>query len=151
MKLNTGYVRASGYAHKVRRVLFALVKGKVDPKEVVRAAGELNSKIFEEFQKLGVEKEDVVRISVEFSIKDGSIVWDYDTLSIEVYKKSEEERLAKAMEEVEARERELDQKIREVEELALKLRSVAEELVEKIEELKQEHTSLKLKAEMEES
>ncbi|WP_209475411.1 single- stranded DNA-binding family protein [Thermococcus stetteri] len=147
MKLSTGYVRASGYAHKVRRVLFALVKGKVDPKEVVRAAGELNSRIFEEFQKLGVEKEDVVRINVEFSIQDGSIVWDYDTLSIEVYKKSEEEKLAKAMEEVEARERELDQKIREIEELALKLKSAADDLVEKIEEFKQEHTSLKLRIE----
>ncbi|WP_456368622.1 single- stranded DNA-binding family protein [Thermococcus sp.] len=147
MRLSTGYVRASGYAHKVRRVLFALTKGKVDPKEVVRAAGELNSKIFEEFQKRGVDKGDVVRISVEFSIEDGSIVWNYDTLSIEVYKKEEEEKLARAMEEVEERERELDEKIREIENLALNIKGAVDELIEKIEELKQEHTSLKLKAE----
>jgi hypothetical protein len=147
MKLSTGYVRASGYAYKVRRVLFALTKGKVDPKEVVRAAGELNSKIFEKLQELGVDKGDVVRINVEFSIQDGSIVWDYDTLSIEVYKKGEEARLAKAMEEVEERERELEEKVKEVEELALKLKALTDELIEKIEELKQEHTSLKLRAE----
>lgn len=151
MKLNIGYVCVSGYVYKVRRVFFVLVKGKVDFKEVVRVVGEFNLKIFEEFQKLGVEKEDVVRISVEFFIKDGLIVWDYDILFIEVYKKSEEERFVKVMEEVEVRECELDQKIREVEELVLKLRSVVEEFVEKIEELKQEYIFFKLKVEMEES
>ena len=147
MRLSTGYVRASGYAHKVRRVLFALVKGEVEPKEVVRAAGELNQRIFEEFQKLGVAKDDVVRITVEFEVRDGEIVWDYDSLSIEVYRKSEEERLAKAMEEVEEREKELEEKVKAIEELALNLKRLIDELIEKIEELKQEHTSLKLKAE----
>ena len=147
MKLSTGYVRASGYAHKVRRVLFALVRKKVDPKEIIRASGELNMKIFEELQKLNVSKEDVVRITVDFQIKDGSIVWDYDSLKIEVYRKSEEEKLAKAMEEVEERERELEEKIKEIEEVALSLKRLSDELIEKIEELKQEHTSLKLRAE----
>ncbi|WP_297536192.1 single- stranded DNA-binding family protein [Thermococcus sp.] len=147
MKLSTGYVRASGYAHKVRRVLFALVKGKVEPKEVVRASAELNQRIFEEFQRLGVAKEDVVRITVEFTIEDGKIVWNYDSLNIEVYKKSEEEKLAKAMEEVEERERELEEKIKAIEEVALNLKRLTDELLERIEELKQEHTSLKLRVE----
>ncbi|WP_297508863.1 single- stranded DNA-binding family protein [Thermococcus sp.] len=147
MRLSTGYVRASGYAYKVRRVLFALTKGKVDPKEVVRAAGELNQKIFEKFQEMGVAKEDVVRITVDFDISDGQIVWDYDSLKVEVYKKSEEERLAKAMEEVEERERELEEKVRAIEELSLNIKKLVDELIERIEELKQEHTSLKLKAE----
>ena len=145
--MSTGYVRASGYAYKVRRVLFALTKGKVDPKEVVRAAGELNQKIFEKFQEIGVAKEDVVRITVDFDISDGQIVWDYDSLKVEVYKKSEEERLAKAMEEVEERERELEEKVRAIEELSLNIKKLVDELIERIEELKQEHTSLKLKAE----
>ncbi|MCD6523529.1 MAG: DUF2258 domain-containing protein [Thermococcus sp.] len=147
MKLSTGYVRASGYAHKVRRVLFALTRGKVDPKEVIRAAGELNQRIFERLLELKVDKADVVRITVPFEIEDGRIVWDYENLKIEVYKKGEEERLAKALEEVEERERELDQRIREIEETALRLKEIAEELLEKIERLKEEHTSLKLKAE----
>ncbi|WP_457742674.1 single- stranded DNA-binding family protein [Thermococcus sp.] len=147
MKLSTGYVRASGYAHKVRRVLFALTKGKVEPKEVVRASAELNQRIFEEFQRLGVAKEDVVRIAIEFTIEDGKIVWNYESLSIEVYKKSEEEKLAKAMEEVEEREKELEEKIKALEDVALRLKKLIDELLEKIEELKQEHTSLKLRAE----
>ncbi|WP_297469506.1 single- stranded DNA-binding family protein [Thermococcus sp.] len=147
MKLSTGYVRASGYAHKVRRVLFALARKMVEPKEIIRASGELNQRIFEEFQRLRVSKEDVVRITVEFEVKDGTIVWDYDTLKIEVYRKNEEEKLAKAMEEVEERERELEEKIKALEEVALNIKKLSDELIEKIEELKQEHTSLKLREE----
>ncbi|NJE10437.1 single- stranded DNA-binding family protein [Thermococcus sp. MAR1] len=147
MRLSTGFVRASGYAYKVRRVLFALTRKKVDPREVVRAAGELNQKIFEKLQELGVEKSDVVRITVPFSIEDGTIKWDYEGLSIEVYRKSEEEKLAMAMEEIEEREKELERQIKELEELALRLRETSEKIVEKLEELKQEHTSLKLRAE----
>ncbi|WP_048811148.1 MULTISPECIES: single- stranded DNA-binding family protein [Thermococcus] len=147
MKLSTGYVRASGYAHKVRRVLFALTRGKVDPKEVVRAAGELNQYIFERFQELGVDKADVVRITVPFEIQDGKIVWDYGSLNIEIYRRSEEEKLAKALEEVEEREKELEERISEIEETATRIKNLVEELLEKIERLKEEHTSLKLKAE----
>lgn len=147
VKLSTGYVRASGYAHKIRRVLFALARKKVEPKEIIRASAELNQRIFEEFQRLNVSKEDVVRITVEFQIRDGSIVWDCDSLRIEVYRKGEEERLAKAMEEVEERERELEEKIKAIEEVALNLKKLTDELIERIEELKQEHTSLKLRAE----
>ncbi|WP_258084890.1 single- stranded DNA-binding family protein [Thermococcus thermotolerans] len=147
MRLSTGFVRASGYAHKVRRVLFALTRKKVDPREVIRAAGELNQKIFEKLQELGVEKSDVIRITVPFRIEEGTIKWDYEGLSIEVYRKSEEEKLAMAMEEIEERERALEEQIKELEELALQLRETSEKILEKLEELKQEHTSLKLRAE----
>lgn len=147
MRLSTGFVRASGYAHKVRRVLFALTRGKVDPKEVVRAAGELNQRIFEKLGELGVEKSDVIRITVPFTIEDGKIEWDYENLKIEVYKKSEEEKLAMAMEEIEEREKALEEQIKELEELALQLKETSEKILEKLEELKQEHTSLKLRAE----
>jgi len=36
-KLSTGFVRVNGYANKVRKVLFALTRGKVVPENVVRA------------------------------------------------------------------------------------------------------------------
>ncbi|WP_010478748.1 single- stranded DNA-binding family protein [Thermococcus zilligii] len=147
MKLSTGYVRASGYAHKVRRVLFALTRGKVEPKEVVRAAGELNQRIFEKLQELGIERSDVVRITVPFKIEDGRIAWDYENLHVEVYRKSEEEKLARAMEEVEEREKQLEEGIKELEDVAVQLKALSEELMEKLERLKEEHTSLKLRAE----
>ncbi|WP_456366156.1 single- stranded DNA-binding family protein [Thermococcus sp.] len=147
MKLRTGFVRASGYAYKVRRVLFALTRGKVSPEEVVRAAGELNVRIFEELQKRGVDKGDVVRIGVPFRIEDGKVLWDYSGLEIEVYRKEEDEKLAKAMEEVEERERALEEKISRIEELANRLKELSNELLGEIEEIKQEHTSLRLRAE----
>ncbi|WP_048147904.1 single- stranded DNA-binding family protein [Palaeococcus ferrophilus] len=147
MRLSTGFVRASGYARKVRRVLFAIAGGKVPPQEIVRAAGELNRFIFERFQEMGVEKGDVVRISVPFAISEGGIRWDYDGLKIEVYRKSEEEKLAKAMEEVEEREKALEEAIAELSTLAQKLRELSEEIEEKIERIKAEHTGLKLRFE----
>jgi len=147
MKLRTGFVRASGYAYKVRRVLFALTRGKVSPEEVVRAAGELNVRVFEELQRRGVDKGDVVRIAVPFRIEDGKVLWDYSGLEIEVYRKEEEEKLAKAMEEVEEREKALEEKISRIEELANQLKELSDELLSEIEEIKQEHTSLRLRAE----
>ncbi len=147
MELRSGYVRASGYANKIRKVLFAVTRGKVDPKEVVRAAAELNQYLFEKLREMGVRKEDVVRISIGFSIEAGEIVWDYDSLRIEVYRREEEERLAQAMEEVEEREKALDEVIKELEKLAEQLRALSDEIVEKVEKLKQEHSGLKLRAE----
>lgn len=147
MELRSGYVRASGYANKIRKVLFAVTRGKVDPKEVVRASAELNQYLFERFREMGVRKEDVVRISIGFSIEAGEIVWDYDSLRIEVYRREEEERLAQAMEEVEEREKALDEAIKELEKLAEQLRALSDEIAEKVEKLKQEHSGLKLRAE----
>ncbi|CAB50025.1 DUF2258 domain-containing protein [Pyrococcus abyssi] len=146
-KLMTGFVRASGYANKVRRVLFAVTRGKVEPEEVVRAAAEVNKAIFEKLQELGVKKEDVVRISIEFDIVDGKISWEYDTLNIEVYRKEEEEKLALAMEEVEEMERTLEEVVMELENLANKLKEVTDSILSLVERIKQEHTGLKLKGE----
>ncbi|AEC52705.1 hypothetical protein PNA2_1790 [Pyrococcus sp. NA2] len=146
-KLMTGFVRASGYANKVRRVLFAATRGKVPPEEVVKAAADINKVIFEKFQEMGVKKEDVVRITLDFEIEDGKIVWKPETLSLEVYKKEEEEKLALAMEEVEQMERTLENVVVELENLANKLKGVTDEILALVERIKQEHTGLKLKGE----
>uniref|UniRef100_UPI0004540D7F ssDNA binding protein n=1 Tax=Pyrococcus furiosus (strain ATCC 43587 / DSM 3638 / JCM 8422 / Vc1) TaxID=186497 RepID=UPI0004540D7F len=146
-KLMTGFVRASGYANKVRRVLFAITRGKVFPEEVVKAAGELNKIIFEKLQEMGVKKEDVVRISVDFNIEDGKIVWNLDSLEIETYKKEEEEKLALAMEEVEHMEKMFEETVKELEALSDKLREISKEISELVERMKQEYTGLKLRSE----
>ena len=147
MELRSGYVRASGYANKIRKVLFAITRGRAEPEEVVRAAAELNQYLFGKFQELGVRKEDVVRISIGFSIDAGKITWDYDSLKIEVYRREEEQNLAQAMEEVEEREKALDEAIKELENLAERLRALSDEISEKVEKLKQEHSGLKLQVE----
>ncbi|RLF79457.1 hypothetical protein DRN34_04870 [Thermococci archaeon] len=146
-RLSTGFVRASGYANKVRKVLFALTRGKLNPEAVVRASAQLNQYLFDKFQEMGVKKEDVVRISIEFNIKNGEIEWNYDTLKIEVYKKEEEEKLAEAMKEVEESEKALEIAIEELSKLSEKLGELSEEIGQIIERLKREHTSLKLEFE----
>lgn len=131
-KLFTGFVRAAGYARKVRKALFAALKNKVEAKEVVRASAELNQKIFEKMQEMQVDKSDVVTIEVGFEVKNGKIEWNYDSLRIEVFKKEEEEKLSKAMEEVEKIENELENAIeelhhalQEVEDAMSKLKDIA--------------------------
>ena len=148
-RLVTGFVRAAGYANKVRKVLFAITRGKANPEEVVRAAAELNQHLFSKFQEMGVKKEDVIRIEVEFEIKDGRIEWNYDSLRIEVYKKEEEEKLAEAMREIEESEKALELVIEELSKLSEKLKELSDEISQLVEKIKQEHTALKLEFEKE--
>ena len=101
--LRTGLVIAGGYADKVRRVLFAQLKdaiksGQVEAKEVARAAGELNRLLYEIIvNKLGIDKGDVVRVTVEYVLENGSIKWKLDTLRIEAWQRIPEERIATAL------------------------------------------------------
>ncbi|AMM54099.1 single- stranded DNA-binding family protein [Pyrococcus kukulkanii] len=146
-KLLTGFVRASGYANKVRKVLFAATRGKVSPEEVVRASAEINKYIFEKLQEMNVKKEDVIRVSLDFDIEDEKIKWYPETLHIEVYRKEEEEKLALAMEEVEQMEKTFEEVVKELEDLANKLKEVTDSILNIVERIKQEHTGLRLKVE----
>lgn len=111
--LRSGYVIAGAYADKVRRTLFAqtrdLVKsGELTAQEVARAAGELNRVLYEILvNKLKTDKGDVVRINIEYSIEEGRIVWDYDKLTIQVWRRVPDDQVAKAVAEVRAIAREL--------------------------------------------
>ncbi|MGQ4833644.1 MAG: single- stranded DNA-binding family protein [Candidatus Asgardarchaeia archaeon] len=140
--MSTGFVRAAGYADKVRRVMFAKAKG-VDPKEIVRASAEFNQKIFDMLQEKGVKKEDVVRIKCDFDIQNGQIVWNYDTLQLEVYSKEEKPLLSEAMGEVEAVRELLDEDVRQLSELAKQLAEVSDKLNQLIEKIRREYTSVR--------
>jgi len=106
--LRSGYVIAGAYADKIRRTLFAqtrdLVKsGELTAQEVARAAGELNRVLYEILvNKLKTDKGDVVRISVEYSVEGGRIVWNYDTLTLQVWRRIPDETIARAVSEVKA-------------------------------------------------
>lgn len=94
--LITGLVRAGGYADKVRRTLFAQLKndikaGKIDAQQVAYRAGRLNEVLFKVLvELLGIDKRDVVRISINYEVSGGDIHFDWDTLNIEVYPFNEE-------------------------------------------------------------
>lgn len=95
--LRTGLVIAGGYADKVRRVLFAQLRdrikaGEISNQEVARAAGELNRLLYEIIvNRLGLDKGDVVRITVEYEVEGGSISFKLDTLSIEAWRRVPDE------------------------------------------------------------
>ena len=101
--LRSGLVIAGAYADKVRRVLFAQLRdsiksGEVDAKEVARAAGELNRMLFEIIvNRLGLDKGDVVRISVDYDVVDGRIEWKLDTLRLEAWRKISQEEVDKTV------------------------------------------------------
>jgi hypothetical protein len=133
--LFTGFVRAAGYANKVRKTLFAILRKRVEAQEVVRASAELNQHLFDKLQEMGVAKEDVITIGIDFDIVDGKIEWKFDTLQIEVFKKEEEEKLTKAMEEVEQTEKaietivgELVHAMKDVEDAVVKLKEIVERM-----------------------
>jgi len=89
-RVSSGLIIAGAYANKLRRVMFATLKGKIDSKEVARASGELNALLFELFREIGVEKGDVVRITIEYEIVNGKIEWKWDTLEVQHYRLVEE-------------------------------------------------------------
>ncbi len=101
--IRTGYVSAGGYAYKVRRVLFAQLKhlvqaGRVDAKEVARAAGYLNTLLYHlVVEQMGFTKSDVLRITVSYNVRNGVIEWDLDSLRVEMYRRVEDEQVSKAL------------------------------------------------------
>jgi len=104
-QLSTGLVIAGAYADKLRRVLFAqlrdrIKRGEIDNRTVAARAGELNRLLFDIIvNKLKLDKGDVVRIRIEYDLKDGDIVWKLDTLRIEAFRRIPDEEVAKAVRE----------------------------------------------------
>ncbi len=103
--LRTGLVIAGAYADKVRRVLFAQLRDKVKEgaltnQEVARAAGELNRLLFDILvNKLGVDKGDVVRITIDYEVEGGEITWKIETLQIQAWRRIPDEQVAQAVKE----------------------------------------------------
>jgi len=106
--LSSGLVIAGAYADKVRRTLFAQLRDlmrqdKEFAREIARAAGELNAVLYRILvEEVKVEKGDVVRIRVNYRIDPGSkrIIWDYNTLSIEAFKRIPDEKVLEIVNDV---------------------------------------------------
>jgi len=104
-QLSTGFVIAGAYADKLRRVLFAqlrdaIKRGEIDNKTVAQRAGELNRLLFEILvNKLKIDKGDVVRIRIEYDVRDGDIVWKLDTLRIEAFRRIPDEEIERVIKE----------------------------------------------------
>jgi|ECHhosMinimDraft_1075155.scaffolds.fasta_scaffold02136_2 Uncharacterized protein conserved in archaea len=103
--LNTGTVIAGAYADKVRRTLFALTRnlqesGAIKSEDVAYGAAVLNQILYKIIvEKLRCDKGDVVRIVVDYEIKDSKINWKLDTLKVEWFVRKNQEEVDKAVKE----------------------------------------------------
>lgn len=103
--VRTGVVLAGVYADKIRKALFAqlsqkIKSGEVDSKEIARAAGEINSLLYDVFVRyLALSKGDLVRIEAPYSLKEGKINWEYSGLKVRAFREIGREVVAKAVEE----------------------------------------------------
>ncbi|MEM5830693.1 MAG: DUF2258 domain-containing protein [Candidatus Aenigmatarchaeota archaeon] len=104
--LRSGAVIVGAYATKTRKTLFAQLKDKVKSKEIssqeiARASGEVNKMLYILFvEKLRLDKGDVVRVSIDYDLVDNQIVWNYDTLKVEAYRKVPEDEINRHLEEI---------------------------------------------------
>jgi hypothetical protein len=103
--LSTGFIIAGAYADKVRKTLFAQLRdhvkrGEVSTQEVARAAAELNRVLYHILvERLKSDKGDVVRARVEYDVEDGRVVWNYDALQLEVFKRVPDEEIRRVVRE----------------------------------------------------
>ena len=126
--LNTGLIIVGAYADKVRRTLFAQLRDKVKSKEIdskmiAKASGDLNKLLYEIFvNRLKLNKGDVVRIVVDYDVENGNVVWNLDSLRIEVFKRLPEEDYAEIVKESVKRIEELE----EVEEVRMRIERIGQ-------------------------
>lgn len=103
--LSTGFIITGAYADKVRKTLFAQLReyvkrGEVSSQEVARAVAELNRALYHILvEKLKSDKGDVVRARIEYDVEDGKLVWKYDTLQLEVFKRIPDEDIRRIVKE----------------------------------------------------
>ena len=102
---STGLVRAGAYADKLRRTLFAQLSPRIKSKEisassVAKASRDLNMLLYNILvERMAVDKGDIVRIRIGYSLEDGEIRWDYDSLRIEVFRRVSEEEVERSVKE----------------------------------------------------
>ncbi|MCI4438094.1 MAG: DUF2258 domain-containing protein [Ignisphaera sp.] len=93
--LSSGLVIAGAYADKIRRTLFAQLRDYVKKdkewgQKIAYAAAQLNKLLYNIFvDQLKIDKGDVVRIRIEYEVDENAknIVWKWDTLTVEAFKR----------------------------------------------------------------
>lgn len=101
--LRSGLVIAGAYADKVRRVMFAQLKnemkeGKLKSSDVAYGVAKLNKVLYKVFvEGLKVDKGDVVRITIDYDVGEGGIVWDWNSLKVEVFRRVPQEEVDSAI------------------------------------------------------
>lgn len=113
-EIRTGVVIAARFADKLRRTAFAVFGRLLPREEIVRATSELNKKIYERLISMGVDKLDIVRITVEAVVEGDKLVFGEPRIEwfiphVELQKKMEEceKRIAEIRQKIETLLKEL--------------------------------------------
>lgn len=75
VEIRTGVIIAARYADKLRRAAFAAFKNVLKQEEILRAVSELNKSLYDKLIEMGVEKLDIIRITVEARVQDGKLIF----------------------------------------------------------------------------
>ncbi|MEM2020667.1 MAG: DUF2258 domain-containing protein [Zestosphaera sp.] len=97
--MRSGLITAGRFAYKVRRVIFAQLAGdlrekRIENKAVAFHVAQLNKFLyFLLVDRLKVNKSDAVRLSIEYEVSEGKILWRFDTLRVEVFRRMPNEEI----------------------------------------------------------
>ncbi|MEL9939590.1 MAG: DUF2258 domain-containing protein [Ignisphaera sp.] len=100
-RLSSGFVIAGAYADKIRRTMFAQLRDYIRRdkewgQKIAFAVAQLNRLLYSVFvEQLKIDKGDVVRIRIEYEVDEANknIVWKWDTLSVEVFRRVPQEQV----------------------------------------------------------
>ncbi len=102
--LSTGYIWAATYADKIRRTIYAQLKDLIKENKALREAiprdvAQLNSALYRLLvEDLKIEKTDLVRIRINYRVKEDRIEWLPETLTIEAFRRIPEEEVNRYVE-----------------------------------------------------
>ncbi len=97
--MRTGLITAGRFAYKVRRVIFAQLAGdlrekRIENRTVAFHVAQLNKFLyFLLVDRLKVSKGDAVRLSIEYEVSEGKILWRFGTLRVEVFRRMPDEEI----------------------------------------------------------
>ena len=100
-RLSSGFVIAGAYADKIRRTMFAQLRDYIRRdkewgQKIALAVAQLNRLLYTVFvEQLKIDKGDVVRVRIEYEVDETNknIVWKWDTLSVEVFRRVSQEQV----------------------------------------------------------
>lgn len=110
-RLSSGFVIAGAYADKIRRTMFAQLRDYIKRdkewgQKIALAVAQLNRLLYSVLvEQLKIDKGDVVRVRIEYDIDEAgkNIVWRWDTLAVEVFRRISQEQVDSIVKQVTAK------------------------------------------------
>lgn len=104
-RLSSGFVIAGAYADKIRRTMFAQMRDYVKRdkewgQRIALAIAQLNRFLYTLFvEQLKIDKGDIVRVRIDYDIdeQNKNIVWKWDTLTVEAFRRVPQEEVEKVV------------------------------------------------------